>query len=69
VVVRRPVASFRMAEGSLSMSGFEAQFQEHVDVARRHGDGHRVAVAVNRAMSGAIVMTYRLLRLRRRLFS
>jgi glycosyltransferase involved in cell wall biosynthesis len=69
VVVRRPVASFRMAEGTLSMSGFETQFEEHVAVARSHGDGHRIAVAANRAMSSAIVMTYRLLRLRRRLFS
>ena len=69
VVLRRSLASFRMAEGTLSMSGFEAQFAEHLAVARTHGDGHRLAVAVNRAMSGAIVMTYRALRLRRRLMS
>lgn len=69
VVVQRLLASFRMAEGTLSMRGFEAQFAEHVAVARSHGDGHPVAVAVNRAMSGAIVMTYKALRLRRRLVS
>jgi glycosyltransferase involved in cell wall biosynthesis len=69
VVVRRPLASFRMAEGTLSMRGFEAQFAEHVAVAQTHGQGHPVAVAVNRAMSAAIVMTYKLLRLRRRLVS
>ena len=51
------------------MSGFEAQFTEHAAVARSHGEGHPVAVAVNRAMSGAIVMIYRLLRLRRRVAS
>jgi glycosyltransferase involved in cell wall biosynthesis len=69
VVVHHPVASFRMAEGSMSMSGFEAQFTEHAAVARRHGEGHPVAVAVNRAVSGAIVLIYRLLRLRRRMAS
>jgi glycosyltransferase involved in cell wall biosynthesis len=69
VVLRRPLASFRMAEGSLSMSGFEAQFAEHLTVARRHGDGHALAVAANRAMSGVIVMTYKALRFRRRIAS
>jgi glycosyltransferase involved in cell wall biosynthesis len=69
VVVRRPLASFRMAEGTLSMRGFEAQFAEHLAVARSHGDGHPLAVAVNRATSSAIVMTYKALRFRRRLVS
>jgi glycosyltransferase involved in cell wall biosynthesis len=65
VILRRPLASFRMAEGTLSMAGFEDQFAEHLAVARRHGDGHRLAVAANRAMSNLIVMTYRALRYRR----
>ena len=67
VVLRRCLASFRMAEGTLSMGGFEGQFAEHAEVARAHGAGHRAAVAVNRSMSLAIVMVYRALRLRRSL--
>ncbi len=59
VVLDRNLASFRMADGSLSMSGFERQFAEHAEQARRHGNGHPVAVAVNQAMSRAIVLTYR----------
>ncbi|MDP1849445.1 MAG: hypothetical protein Q8K79_16770, partial [Solirubrobacteraceae bacterium] len=51
--------TFRMAGESLSLTGFEAQFAEHVSNAREHGDGHRAAVALNRAASGAIVLTYR----------
>jgi glycosyltransferase involved in cell wall biosynthesis len=69
IVLRRPLASFRMAEGTLSMGGFEAQFAEHAEVARKHGDQHALAVAVNRAMSALIVLVYRALRLRRRLAS
>jgi glycosyltransferase involved in cell wall biosynthesis len=57
-----PLASFRMAEGSLSMSGFERQFAEHAENAREHGDGHRLAVAANRVSSRGIVLAYRLLR-------
>ena len=41
----RYLASFRMVEGTLSMSGFRTQFREHAEQARRHGDGHRAAVA------------------------
>jgi glycosyltransferase involved in cell wall biosynthesis len=67
IVLRRYLASFRMAEGSLSMSGFEDQFEEHAAVARAHGAGHSTAVAVNWAMSALIVTIYRTLRLRRRL--
>ena len=33
------------------MAGFERQFREHAEVARRRGEGHRVAVAVNGVMS------------------
>jgi glycosyltransferase involved in cell wall biosynthesis len=56
---REPVARFRMGEGSLSITGFETQFKEHAQNARENGDGHRVAVAVNQAMSRAIVLVYR----------
>jgi GT2 family glycosyltransferase len=62
IVVDEPLACFRMAEGSLSMSGFEEQFAEHLENAREHGDGHRIAVAANQAMSAAIVGTYRAMR-------
>jgi hypothetical protein len=47
-----------MAEGSLSMSGFDRQFAEHVQNAREHGDGHPIAVAANVATSRAIVAVY-----------
>jgi len=56
-----PLATFRMAGDSLSLTGFESQFAEHVQNAREHGDGHRAAVALNRAASGAIVLAYRAL--------
>ena len=69
IVLKRPLASFRMTEGTLSMAGFEAQFAEHLAVARRHGDGHRWALAANRAMSNLIVMSYKALRFRRQLLS
>jgi glycosyltransferase involved in cell wall biosynthesis len=62
VVLRRNVSSFRMAEGSLSMEGFERQFREHADCARVHGEGHPIPVAVNRVMSRLIVLVYKLLR-------
>jgi glycosyltransferase involved in cell wall biosynthesis len=66
LVLRRYLSSFRMAEGSLSMAGFELQFREHAEVARRHGAGHRAAVAANAVMSRLIVAVYRALRLARR---
>ena len=69
VVLKRELAVFRMFEGTLSMSGFETQFREHAEQARAHGDGHPFAVAANQAISRAIVMVYRLLRLRRRRLS
>jgi len=65
VVLRRYLSSFRMVEGTLSMEGFERQFAEHAEVARRHGEGHRVAVAVNAVTSRLIVLVYRALRSRR----
>jgi glycosyltransferase involved in cell wall biosynthesis len=66
VVLSRTLSSFRMVEGTLSMAGFERQFAEHAEQARRHGDGHRVAVAANQALSRAIVLAYRTLRAGRR---
>ncbi len=62
LVLRRYLASFRMAEGALSMSGFRTQFREHAEQARRHGDGHRAAVAVNQALSLGIVAAYEAMR-------
>lgn len=59
VYVDADVARFRMAEGSLSVTGFEQQFVEHAQNARENGRGHRVAVAVNRVISRMIVLTYR----------
>ena len=62
IVIDEPLACFRMVEGTLSMSGFERQFAEHLQNAREHGDGHRVAVGVNAAMSKSIVAAYHGLR-------
>ena len=62
LVLDRDLASFRMAPGSLSMSGFERQFVEHAQNAREHGHGHPFAVGVNRVTSRAIVLAYRALR-------
>lgn len=62
IVIDAPLACFRMAGDSLSMTGFEKQFAEHEQNAREHGEGHRVAVAVNAATSRAIVAAYRAMR-------
>jgi glycosyltransferase involved in cell wall biosynthesis len=62
LIVPRYLSSFRMAEGSLSMSGFKTQFREHAEQARRHGEGHRVAVAANQVLSAGIVGTYEVMR-------
>jgi len=64
-VLERYLACFRMVEGTLSMAGFERQFREHEEIARRHGGSHRIAVTANVAMSRAIVGVYRGLRLLR----
>lgn len=53
------LARFRMAEGSLSITGFDRQFVEHAQNARENGAGHPVAVAINFVMSRAIVLVYR----------
>jgi glycosyltransferase involved in cell wall biosynthesis len=58
VVLERNLAAFRMVEGTLSMSGFQTQFREHAEQARRHGDGHRGAVALNQVLSAGIVGVY-----------
>ena len=63
LVLERYLASFRMVEGTLSMSGYKTQFREHAEQARRHGEGHRLAVAANQALSLGIVGTYEALRL------
>jgi GT2 family glycosyltransferase len=65
VVLDRPLSSFRMVDGTLSMTGFEQQFAEHAANAREHGDGHRLAVAANVMMSRAIVLAYRGMRVAR----
>jgi glycosyltransferase involved in cell wall biosynthesis len=65
LILRRYLASFRMVEGTLSMSGFRRQFREHAEQARRHGSGHAVAVGVNQAVSAGIVGTYEAMRLLR----
>jgi glycosyltransferase involved in cell wall biosynthesis len=64
VILHRDLAAFRMTPGTLSMEGFETQFREHAEQARRHGAGHPVAVAANRVMSCAIVITYGAMRRR-----
>jgi glycosyltransferase involved in cell wall biosynthesis len=58
VLIDEPLACFRMAEGSLSMSGFERQFAEHAQNAREHGAGHPIPVAANVVTSRAIVAVY-----------
>lgn len=67
VLIDAELASFRMGEGSLSITGFADQFKEHAQNAREHGAGHPVAVAVNALISRLIVMTYRTVMLVRRL--
>jgi glycosyltransferase involved in cell wall biosynthesis len=58
IVLDRYLASFRMIEGTLSMSGFRRQFREHAEQARRHGAGHPLPVAANQVISAAIVAVY-----------
>lgn len=59
VLVDADVANFRMADDSLSITGFEQQFVEHAQNARDNGAGHPIAVSVNRVMSRLIVWVYR----------
>lgn len=65
VVIDDNLACFRMVTGTLSMDNFGDQFVEHADVARRHGEGHALAVGANAVISRLIVAVYRLLELRR----
>ena len=58
LVLDRPLAAFTMAPGTLSMSGFEKQFVEHRDVARRYRADAPAAVLVNAGLSKAIVAAY-----------
>ena len=60
-VLDRELAVFRMEEGTLSVDGFEHQFVEHAEQARRHGAGHPLPVAANQVISRGIVLTYRLM--------
>ncbi len=63
------LAAFRMAGDTLSLTGFERQFAEGHDLARRYGHHDRAAVAANALMTKGIVLTYhalRVLRARRR---
>lgn len=62
VVLRRYLSTFRMAEGTLSMAGFEQQFDEHARIARHRGKGHPLPVAANVVMSRLIVVAYRAMR-------
>ena len=62
VVIERDLAVFVMEEGTMSMTGFEAQFREHAAQARVHGSGHPFAVAMNALTSRLIVLVYRVLR-------
>jgi glycosyltransferase involved in cell wall biosynthesis len=66
IVLDEPVAAFRMAGESLSMTGFERQFEEHAQNARERGEGHPIAVAANVAVSRLIVVAYRVMRRARR---
>jgi glycosyltransferase involved in cell wall biosynthesis len=62
LILQRYLASFRMVEGTLSMSGFKTQFREHAEQARRHGRGHPFAVGANQLISGGIVTVYEAMR-------
>lgn len=66
VVLNRPIATFRMAGATLSLTGFERQFAEHAKNAREHGVGYPATVLANRILSRGIVTTYRLMRRARR---
>lgn len=61
-VLSYPLASFTMAEGTLSMTGFEKQFLEHRDVARSYREDAPAAYAVNVVMSRMIVGVYTAMR-------
>ena len=62
IFIDAELAVFRMAEGSLSMSGFETQFIEHYESARPYRNEHPVAVRANAVISRLIVVAYRMMR-------
>jgi GT2 family glycosyltransferase len=66
IFIDAELASFRMAEGSLSMSGFETQFVEHREIARPYASEHPFAVRVNTVISRLITIAYRAMRFLRR---
>ena len=65
-ILDRDLSAFTMAEGTLSMTGFEKQFAEHAAVAGRYRADAPLAVAANGGLSRGIVMAYRTMRLARR---
>lgn len=69
VIVDADVARFRMADDSLSITGFEQQFVEHAQNARENGEGFPVSVAINRVLSRLIVWIYRTIMWSRKLRS
>lgn len=69
VILDEALATFTMAGNTLSLTGFDRQFVEHASNAREHGAGHPVAVALNQAVSRAVVLVYRSMRWARRLRS
>jgi GT2 family glycosyltransferase len=60
VIVDSPLAAFRMAGATLSLSNIDRQFAEHAYIAREHGGGRPLAVAANRVTSRGIVWLYKL---------
>lgn len=65
VFIDSELAVFRMAEGSLSMSGFETQFVEHFESAQPYIDDHPLLVRANALLSRLITTAYRAMRLLR----
>jgi glycosyltransferase involved in cell wall biosynthesis len=66
IFIDSELAAFRMAEGSLSMSGFETQFVEHYDSARPYAGEHPFAVRANAILSRLITLAYRAMRFLRK---
>lgn len=58
IVLRDPLAAFRMVPGTLSMEQFDRQFAEHAAIGARHGKAHRSRASLNRIASHAIVAVY-----------
>ena len=58
VVMHQPVADFRMAEGTLSMTGFRTQFVEHEALGVAYAGDDRLAAVGNKVFSRAVVALY-----------